>query len=364
MGHPYLTDEQLENWKNLKGTVKSSPNYIDVVQGIWQTITWYYAPHMWQGYVFPQSFIDEFLRFFYFPLNQVYYIIFIAIGITLLRYAFERYVCKPLVNWLELTTLNKNKFPESAWKCLFYTCTWSFNIYLLSYRYDYFQEPYLIWDDWAPGMPVPFDIQIMYFVQCGFYLHSIYGTLCMDYKRKDFYAMLLHHVLTMTLIFVSYATRYHKIGLLVLFVHDITDIWLELAKVLHYLFLRKGGRKCPRWETAANVCFVMFLLSWFLFRLYWYPIKVLYSTGVVTAHRAYDKGCGLYGFFNSLLWILCCLNIYWLYFILQLLFRVLSGSSDGLEDTREDEEAGPSSTPTSTPTKNLLKEGLEKKKKK
>ena len=53
---------------------------------------------------------------------------------------------QPLVNWLELTTLNKNKFPESAWKCLFYTCTWSFNVYLLSYRYDYFKEPYLIWD--------------------------------------------------------------------------------------------------------------------------------------------------------------------------------------------------------------------------
>lgn len=94
MGHPYLTDEQLENWKNLKGTVKSSPNYIDLVQGIWHTITWYYAPNMWKDYVFPQSFIDEFLRFFNFPLNQVYYIIYIAIGITLLRYAFERYVCK------------------------------------------------------------------------------------------------------------------------------------------------------------------------------------------------------------------------------------------------------------------------------
>jgi ceramide synthetase len=56
-------------------------------------------------------------------------------------------------------------------------------------------------------MYVPFDIKLMYFVQCGFYLHSVYGTLYMDYKRKDFYAMLIHHVLTMALIFVSYATR-------------------------------------------------------------------------------------------------------------------------------------------------------------
>jgi hypothetical protein len=56
---------------------------------------------------------------------------------------------------------------------------------------------------------------------------------------------------------------YHKVGLLVLFVHDITDIWLELAKALHYLSSRKGGRECPRWETAANGCFIMFFLCWY-----------------------------------------------------------------------------------------------------
>jgi len=125
---------------------------------------------------------------------------------------------------------------------------------------------------------------------------------------------------------------YHKIGLLVLFVHDITDIWLELTKVLHYLATRADGRQYPLWETAATGCFIMFTLSWytkittysielfsifdwfrFLFRLYWYPMKVLYTTGVVTGYRAYDKGCGLYGFFNSLLWLLLGLNLYWLY---------------------------------------------------
>jgi len=61
--------------------------------------------------------------------------------------------------------------------------------------------------DWSTDMVIPFDIKLMYFIQCGFYLHSIYATLYMDYKRKDFYVMLIHHVLTMTLILVSYATR-------------------------------------------------------------------------------------------------------------------------------------------------------------
>jgi hypothetical protein len=47
--------------------------------------------------------------------------------------------------------------------------------------------------------------------------------------------------------------------------------------------------------------------------MYWYPMKVLYTSGVVTAYRAYGKGCGLYGFFNGLLWLLLGLNIYWLF---------------------------------------------------
>jgi hypothetical protein len=94
MAHPHLTAEQLENWKNLKENFTLTPNYIDLVKGIWNTISWYYAPPMWRGYTFPHSSIDEFTRHFHFPLNQVYYIVYIAILITLIRYLFERIVCK------------------------------------------------------------------------------------------------------------------------------------------------------------------------------------------------------------------------------------------------------------------------------
>lgn len=70
-------------------------------------------------------------------------------------------------------------------------------------------------------------------------------------NRRD--ASLLH------LVFVFFS--YHKVGLLVLFVHDITDIWLELAKVFHYLSMRQG-RELRYWETAANGGFVIFILCW------------------------------------------------------------------------------------------------------
>jgi hypothetical protein len=58
--------------------------------------------------------------------------------------------------------------------------------------------------------------------------------------------------------------RYHKVGLLVLFVHEIADVLLELTKLLHYMGSREGGRKCPRFENAASGTFVLFALSWYV----------------------------------------------------------------------------------------------------
>ena len=56
-------------------------------------------------------------------------------------------------------------------------------------------------------MSIPDDIKWIYLIECGFYFHSIYATLFMDTKRKDFVVMLVHHVLTLVLLIFSYVTR-------------------------------------------------------------------------------------------------------------------------------------------------------------
>jgi hypothetical protein len=59
-------------------------------------------------------------------------------------------------------------------------------------------------------MEVPFDIKLMYFCRCSYAIHSIYAIFYVENKRKDFYAIFIHHVLTTTLIFVSYAARWEQ----------------------------------------------------------------------------------------------------------------------------------------------------------
>ena len=83
----------------------------------------------------------------------------------------------------------------------------------------------------------------------------------MDEKRKDFLVMLIHHILTLTLIIVSYATRYHKVGILVIFVHDVTDILLELTKC--HVYLKNRNKKYYALnEQMSNVGFVSFAIAW------------------------------------------------------------------------------------------------------
>jgi hypothetical protein len=74
-----------------------------------------------------------------------------------------------------------------------------------------------------------------------------------------------------------------------------------------------------------------------VFRLYWFPLRILYSTSVVSVHTAIVRGAGLYGFFNILLWFLLCLDLYWFHLIVIFLIKVALGQKSTFEDTREND---------------------------
>lgn len=49
-----------------------------------------------------------------------------------------------------------------------------------------------------------------------------------DVKRKDFWQMFAHHVLTICLLDLSWVCNFHKIGCLTIIVHDLADVFLEV----------------------------------------------------------------------------------------------------------------------------------------
>ncbi|XP_029002147.1 ceramide synthase 1 [Betta splendens] len=253
---------------------------------------------------------------------------------TQVRRGLTQSVFMPLSRWCRLMPKDAAKMPESAWKLVFYTMSWSYSTYLLFFSsYSFFHDPPSVFYNWERGLPVPADIAIAYLIQGSFYGHSIYATVYMDAWRKDSAVMVVHHIITLALISFSYAFRYHNVGILVLFLHDINDIQLEFTKVNVYLKSRGGSYHLLN-DVLSNMVSISFSITWFWFRLYWFPLKVLYATCVSSIQSV--PNIPFYFFFNTLLFALLLMNIYWFLFIVVFVVKVLKMKE--VNDVREYED--------------------------
>ncbi|NXQ71377.1 CERS1 synthase, partial [Quiscalus mexicanus] len=215
------------------------------------------------------------------------------------------------------------KMPESAWKLFFYSVSWSYGAYLLfCTEYPFFHDPPSVFYGWQRGMEVPRDIALAYLLQGSFYGHSLYATAYMDTWRKDSLVMLLHHVVTLTLLASSYAFRDWGSGGSRDWGSGGSRNW------------GSGGPGCAGSVPAraaltprcAHPCR-------FWFRLYWFPLKVLYAT----CHSSLQSvpNIPFYFFFNALLLVLTLMNIYWFLYIVLFVAKVLLGQMQEVNDVRE-----------------------------
>ncbi|XP_068127380.1 ceramide synthase 1 [Hyperolius riggenbachi] len=256
-----------------------------------------------------------------------------ALAWTGLRTATTKWIFQPFSKWCQLQPKEAEKVPESAWKFLFYCASWSYCSYLLFFtKHNFFHDPASTFHGWTSGADIPTEIALLYLVQGSFYAHSTYATLYMDAWRKDSVVMIVHHVVTFTLIIFSYAFRYHNIGILVLFHHDINDILLEFSK-LNVYFKTRGGTYHSVNGIITDIGSVLFSVSWFWFRLYWFPMKVLYVT--CCSSLVSNPNIPFYFFFNLLLFALTLMNIYWFLYIVMFVVKVITGQVKEVNDVRE-----------------------------
>merc|ERR1712128_276083 len=107
------------------------------------------------------------------------------------------------------------------------------------------------------------------------------------HKRKDFTEQIVHHIATLLLLSLSYVCNFTRIGTLVMWAHDISDIFLESAKLCVY----------ARKTTAADILFGLFACAFFLSRLVYYPLWIL-DTSWNRSMRSFSPYFGYY-VFNS-----------------------------------------------------------------
>ncbi|CAN1297739.1 Ceramide synthase 1 LOH3 [Linum perenne] len=202
------------------------------------------------------------------------------------------------------------KFKESAWKCIYFLSAEIFAI-SVTYNEPWFTNTKYFWV--GPGDQVWPDQQM---------------------KRSDFGVSMSHHVATVILIILSYIFRFARAGSIVLAIHDASDVFLEVGKMSKY----SGA------EATASFAFILFVLSWILLRLVYYPFWILWSTSyevviAVDKKKHEREGPIYYYVFNTLLYCLLVLHIYWWVLIYRMLVKQIQARGQLSDDVRSDSEA-------------------------
>ncbi|KRZ76042.1 Transmembrane 9 superfamily member 3, partial [Trichinella papuae] len=317
---------------------KSTIDYYSLIVLTNQSIVVYwkrFVANFSSNYTIPFSFFKDLQQTCSLHPQNIWNVLLLAVALTALRFMFIRFICRPLAKFWRLTADISGKLPESLWNLTMYLFLWLNTCWTLvrTDRWKYFTDPLSIWDDFSRDRLIPFEVDVVYLTQTAFYVHATYGTIFMEQWRKDSKVMVFHHLLAITLLFFSWAARYDQVGILVLFLHDVSDVFLECAKIFKYLKYR-DNTYYSFCEFLSNASFVIFTASWFIFRLYWFPLKVLYTSFYGSVFLGPDD-LPFIPVFNFMLWLLFFINIYWFHFILMLIYNLATGKFKELEDSRE-----------------------------
>lgn len=189
------------------------------------------------------------------------------------------------------------------------------------------------WIDFENGshLAMRSDLRCYYLMYIARYMQGIVSVL-LEPKRKDFFAMILHHVVTVLVIYISYVHGWNRVGVCVMVLLDPADVPLHVAKICKYI-ADASRSHAKAWQFLADRLFEVFAVTFLVTRL------ILYGYVCWSAHieagRYFLQGWAAWTCV-ALLETLLGLQVYWMFLILKVAVRLLMG--EGADDCRSDDE--------------------------
>lgn len=253
------------------------------------------------------------------------------------------------------------KFVGSMWQLVIHVSMTLVELYIFQGE-SWLEEPWTVYSQpWSYEYIPKLSLRVFFLLQM-----AIWVCTCFSHRfnadahmHKDYTPMYIHHLVTIALVTIAYVNQHTRVGFIVLFVHDISDIGIDALKICNYL--RLDGRKG---FFLVELSYATALALWAYFRLYLFPFQVIYEaswricspsatwlaadgTPTYAHHLAQMFGIdsdiyyyAVYGvgFGVCLLCVLLVLHVYWFILLLRILFRLLS--SDAAKDVSAEEYEG------------------------
>ena len=161
--------------------------------------------------------------------------------------------------------------------------------------------------------------------QFSYWIANSFLYFILDIAKKDHLQMILHHVVTLSLIYFSLQANRSSIGVVVLFLHNISDAIFSFMKIFHYFQLYNKD-----YYYATEILYGINLFSYSFWRIYYLNKCVIYDC--LSHIQSYMDGCLIGG-----LCILSLLHIYWFSLMCKIGIRLYK-STDTKRNSHEIED--------------------------
>ena len=154
---------------------------------------------------------------------------------SVIRNKYSRAKKKPI----RLKQKSQQKFGDQAWQLVVHVSMTVYSLYVMRPEVDdggsWWRNTLNCWvgpgGELGTAANTPLDR--MYSMQLAIWIATAISHEYFDEKHKDYYVMYLHHIVTIFLVSFSWGINV-KFGFLVLFVHDISDIGIDMIKLCNY----------------------------------------------------------------------------------------------------------------------------------
>eukprot|EP00478_Filoreta_tenera_P000369 GABV01000369.1.p1 GENE.GABV01000369.1~~GABV01000369.1.p1 ORF type:complete len:428 (+),score=180.17 GABV01000369.1:135-1286(+) len=222
------------------------------------------------------------------------------------------------------------KYNESLFKVLAYGFAWTSLVWaILNDPNDWISDTKNSFRNF-PDHPITPFFRFVYMFEVGLYVHFAMFQF-IDTRRQDFWIMFFHHIATLALLMAGWMSFSYRVGTLILVAHDVADVFLEISKLFKY----------ANQEMLTNICFVLFAVSWFFSRLFFYPLWAWYA--------GFYYSSGFIAWFprvpaQFLLMCLQILHVYWFCLILRIVYKFTTEGEVDDERSLSDTDDESSST--------------------
>jgi acyl-CoA-dependent ceramide synthase len=285
------------------------------------------------------------------------FVAFYTIVFTFTREFCMQRLIRPLAIRAGIKSRGKQaRFMEQAYTAMYFAVFGPFGLWVMS------RTP--VWYFNTAGMYQGFPhraheacFKTYYLLQAAYWAQqAIVLMLQLEKPRKDFKELVLHHIITLALIGLSYRFHFTYMGIAVYITHDISDFFLAVSNlsVLRPNSTRKLTIIPHQTSKILNYLdssltipyFITFIGVWSYLR-HFLNLKILYSLlpggkfatvgPYVLNWETQQYKCWISQSITfGLLALLQMVNIFWIFLILRILYRALF--SDVVKDERSDDE--------------------------